>query len=311
MKLRDAIDLFQATRGITGRRAVRESTSRGYVSDVRQFCTYMHNPDIVLIKAFDCEEFLRDMEGAGLSSNNSRNKVAALRRFFRFLKRRGYSVLDPDDIPIPVKEHKFVRVATDEDIAKVLEVLPENSDDESIIRNRALLLFLRDTGVRLGEMIAVNVNDLDLEKQKVVVKTSKYNRSMLPFRTVYWFDDCHRSLLKWLSVREQLKKKLVFKTPDALFIGINKNRYGMRLGRSGVDLALRKASGYAGVQTINPHSLRHRKGHKLSESGANNSIISGVLGHASLSSSFIYTMMHDREIEKVARVFGNENVLKS
>ena len=135
MQSRDTIDLFAVTRGITGRKAIRERTMHGYVLHARQFCVYMHNPEIVSIKAFDCEEFMRDMEDAGLSINNSRQKGNALRQLFRFLKKRGYTVLDPEDIPIPVKERVVPRVASDEDIAKVLKVLPESSDDKRIIRD--------------------------------------------------------------------------------------------------------------------------------------------------------------------------------
>ena len=137
-----------------------------------------------------------------------------------------------------------------------------------------------------------------------LIKTKK-SRGLRPIRGVFWYDECNDAIKEWIAERERfLKKRGV--SGSALFVATSRDNGVGRIGPSAINIAFRKASWVAGVPTLNPHSLRHRKGHLLAKSGANNSIISGVLGHSSLASSYIYTMMNDKELEDVARKYGGE-----
>lgn len=312
MRLNEAIDLVFVQGGGLREKA---DTIRGYENNARLFCLYAHNPEIELVTAPQIEIYLKENEEIGFKRNSLIHRAAALRRLFRSLKRRGYKVLDPDDIIIPKKEFRQPRVATDEQIGKVLELLPADSIDLKTIRNRAMLLFLRDTGMRVGEMVSINLKDIDLDSKRTLIKTEK-SRGMRPVRGAFWYDECGEALNQWLKVRAKMMKTIRgLGDPGALFVSVNGWQSGYRLTNSGVEIAFRKLSKAACVPTLNPHSLRHRKGHILAQSGANNSIISGVLGHSSLSSSYVYTMLNDRELEDMARRFGGEQsppeVLKS
>jgi integrase/recombinase XerC len=128
---------------------------------------------------------------------------------------------------------------------------------------------------------------------------------MRPVRGVFWYSECNDALKAWIEERERFLNKRGAKE-EALFVIVHRDKGVARIGPSAAGIMLRKASWAAGVPTLNPHSLRHRKGHILAKSGANNSIISGVLGHSSLASSYIYTMMNDIELELVARQYGKE-----
>lgn len=302
MKLREAIDLFADASGITEKR----NTAKGYVRDLRQFCVYLRNPFIETIAPGNCEQYVKDLLEAGYQTNSVMLKGVALRRLFRFLKKRGYGIMDPSDVSIPRREFKMPQIAEDWQIERILAFLPESSSDMRTIRNRAIFLFLRDTGIRLGEMLTLNLDDIDLETRKAVIQTEK-SRGTRPVRVSFWFDDCQKAILNWLNVRMRLEKRVVFDEPEALFIGLYGSRAGKRLRHSGVEIALRKLSRKADVPTVNPHSLRHRKGRLLRENGASNSTISGVLGHASLASSYIYTMMDDEALESAARQYGDES----
>ncbi len=107
----------------------------------------------------------------------------------------------------------------------------------------------------------------------------------------------------WLEVRKNINKKIVFKEKDALFVGIRGWQTGRRITNSAVAIMLRKLSRKADIETLNAHSLRHRRGHELNETGANNSTISGVLGHSSLASSYVYTQMNSSELKNAATKF--------
>ncbi len=301
MLLSDAITFVFQSRG-----GLREKlqTARGYERDARQFCLFIHNPHVENVRLDDIERYFIEMEGVGFSRNGIQMKACALRKLFKALRRNGYVVLDPNEIPLPRKEFKETRVATDEQINEVRAVFVQSPQKHCRLRNIAVLLLLRDTGMRVGELRALNLKDVDLVNKRALIKTEK-SRGMKPIRPVFWYDECNEALKEWIEERDRFLRKRGI-TEDALFVISHRDKGVARIGQSAVGIAFRKASWTAGVPTLNPHSLRHRKGHLLSKEGANNSIISSVLGHSSLASSYIYTMMNDRELEEMARQYGNE-----
>src|SRR5262245_37964614 len=301
MLLSQAITLIFQERG-----GLREKlpTARGYERDARQFCVFARNPQIENVRLDDIEEFFVTMENSGFSRNGMQMKACALRKLFAAMRKRGHIVLDPNDIPLPRKEFKETKVATDEQLSKVLDVLRKSPQKHCRLRNVAITLLLRDTGMRCGELQALDLKDINLEEKRALIRTKK-SRGMRPVRAVFWYDECNDALKAWIEECERFLSKRGTKE-DALFLINHRNKGVARIGASAVGIMLRKASWAAGVPILNPHSLRHRKGHMLAKSGANNSIISGVLGHSSLASSYIYTMMNDIELEQVARRYGQE-----
>jgi integrase/recombinase XerC len=301
MLLSQAITLVFQERG-----GLREKlqTARGYERDARHFCVFVRNPQIENVRLDDVEEYFVTMENSGFSRNGIQMKACALRKLFSAMRKRGYIVIDPNDIPLPRKEFKETKVATDEQLVKVLEVLRKSPQKHCRLRNIAITLLLRDTGMRCGELQALDLQDVNLDQKRALIKTKK-SRGMRPIRAVFWYDECNDALKAWIEERQRLLDKRGAKE-DALFVIVHRDKGVARIGPSAVGIMLRKGSWAAGVQPLNPHWLRHRKGHMLAKSGANNSIISGVLGHSSLASSYIYTMMNDLELEQVARQYGKE-----
>jgi site-specific recombinase XerD len=301
MLLNEAITLIFARQSIS----LLADTQRGYERDCRLFCVWAHNPNVMNVTIDQIEQFLQDMIDAGFSQNSTVHRICALKQLFRGLRRRGFIVLNPEEIPKPRKLFIMPKVATDEDIQKALDYLPYGSTNMMTSRDRAILLMLRDTGMRVGELASLKVNDIDFGGQKATIKTEK-TRGRRPFRQVFWFKDCNDSLQHWLIHRERLLKSRHLEDHGALFICINSQGIGQPLHKTSIGIMLRKVAREVGAKYLNPHSLRHRKGHLLALQGASNSVISGVLGHSQLSSSFIYTNLSDPDIEKVARKFGRE-----
>jgi len=301
MRLSEAITLVFDQRG--GLRE-RLETARGYERDCRQVALFLGNPDITMVRVDDIERYFKGMEDVGYTRNGLQMKGCALRKLFAALRRRGYSVLDPKDIPLLRREYKESRVATEEQIQKVLAVFDKSPQKHLRLRNKAMLLVLRDTGMRCAELRALNLADMDMENKRAMIRTKK-SRGMKPVRAVFWYDECNVALKEWIGERAKFLQSHGA-TSEALFLVSHRDTGIARIGSTGVGIAMRKASWAAGVPTLNPHSLRHRKGHMIAKQGANNSIISGVLGHSSLASSYVYTMMNDKELEQVARKYGEE-----
>lgn len=296
MKFKEAINKFVEWKQINS----SKGTLKGYELDLRGFCLYMRNPELESVQLEDITEYFNLMAELGWKWNGFLTKSMALRKMFQFYARQGHRVVDYELIPIPRREYKPPRVATEEEYEKLLNVIPERSNDPRHIRNLALVNMLWDTGARVGELVSLNLNDIEIDGMKGVVRTEK-NKGVKPFRQLFWSENTNQNLGKWIEKREELFQRTEFQDPEALFVGACRWQLGKRLSNGAVAIFLRRYSSKAVIPTLNAHSFRHHLGHEMAKKGANNSIISNILGHSALASSYVYTMMHNKELEEEYR----------
>lgn len=275
---------------------ISKSSLSGYELDLRNFCLAMKDPHIEDIRIEDITGYFDLMKKLGWKWNGFLTKSIALRKFFQFYSMQKYDVLNWNLIPIPRREYNPPRVATEIEYEKLLNIIPQNTKDHRHIRNRAIINMLWDTGARIGELLSLNVDDIDLEKMSAVIKTEK-SQGIKPFRQIFWFHKTNESLQNWIDRRNQLQAKRILRDPEALFIGCLRWQIGKRLSNSGVSTFLARYSDRAGMPVVNAHSFRHHLGLELAKRGANNSVISNILGHSSLMSSYRYTMMNNNDLE--------------
>jgi site-specific recombinase XerD len=304
MKTSDAIKLFNTHRQFR----VGQSTIKGYDMILRQFCLFTRDIEIEHIREEHILQWFSLMESLGWDQNSFIPKGMALRKFFEYLSHKGIPCIDPWLIPVPQKQYKLPRIASDEGFKKLISAIPVKTNDPRHIRNLAIVNMLWDTGMRNGELMNVNVKDLQLDERKIVIKTEK-SKGVRPIREVFWTERTHKPLLRWIEKRENLKNKFVFHEPDALFIsimnsGLNKKQ-GHRFNIKGVGEMLRRYANRAGIPYINAHAMRHNFGRSAAKQGLNNSTISSLLGHSSLQSSYVYTALYDKDLhEKHKEVRG-------
>ena len=121
-------------------------------------------------------------------------------------------------------------------------------------------------------------------------------------RELFWTNDTNESLGKWLDKRSRLQQK----DAEAVFISTCSGNVGQRFTIKGVGEMLRRYSNRARIPYINPHSFRHHMGHDIIHQGGSSADVMNILGHSTIASSTIYTMMTDRELEERYRRFkGN------
>ncbi len=291
MRFSDAIDQFTKWKQIN----VTQATINGYSLDLRGFCLYMRNPEIESVTIEHIIEYFDLMRTLGWKWNGFLTKSIALRKFFEFYGKQNYKVLNHLLIPIPRREYRPPRVVSEADHLKLLSVIPRETKDHRHIRNLAIVNLLWDTGARVGELVSLNVGDLNFKENCAVIKTEK-SRGIRPYRQIFWEPKTTKSLQEWIKRRHELEALHKFADPDALFVGCLRWQIGKRLTNGAVGIFLRHYSARAEIETINAHSYRHRFGLELAKQGANNSVISNLLGHASLTSSFRYTMMRDNQL---------------
>jgi integrase/recombinase XerC len=287
--MRDRIAEFIRWKGISS----QQSTVKGYANDLKIFCLLLHNPRVEEIKLDDVMQCLTDMADAGWTSSAMMRKCMALRKFFEFLSLQGYKVLDKNLIPIPRPVHNLPRVATDEQYKKLMAAIPQRTPDPRHIRNRCAIGMLWDSGVRIGELVSLDVNDVDTRQMKGIVRTEK-NRGSRTHRPFYWRRQTNLVLKRWLTTREHIAPP----EQPALFVSCVTQRVGQRITNSGVGEALRRYSNRAKLPYMNAHSFRHHLGHHIIKQGGSNADVANLLGHASLASTYTYTQMSDPEVEE-------------
>lgn len=241
------------------------------------------------------------MAELGWDRNSFVGKCMALRKFFEFYRLQGYPVIDENLIPIPSKEFKLPRVADEESYKKLLSVIPANNDPRHI-RNLAIINLLWDTGARNGEILSLDVGDLQMDRMRAIIRTEK-SKGRRPIREIFWTADTHGNLVQWLKKRKHLENVMHLQDAEALFPSIGSQKAGQRLSVKGVGEMLRHYSNKAKMPHMNAHSFRHHMGHDIIKKGGSTADVMNILGHASVQSTTVYTMMSDKELEQRYRMF--------
>lgn len=273
---------------------VKESAVRGYELMLKQFCLFLRNPPIEDIKIFDIITYFGMMRDLGWKGNSFIPRAVAIRKFFEFFRLQGMNVIHEELIPVPDQEHSLPRVLDNEMFEKLVAVIPKDTNDPRHVRNLALILMLHDTGGRIGEILSLEVKELDLVRRRAVIRTEK-NKGSRPFREIFWREETNAAITKWLTRRQILLRG---KNVEALFVCCAGVRVAKPITIGGFGEVLRRYSHKANLPVIvNAHSFRHRVGHEIIKNGGSGADVMNILGHASLASSTVYTMMFDQELE--------------
>src|SRR5579872_7333185 len=169
MKLSQAIEEFKNWRGfkVTGHTVVR------YDSALRIFCLVTGDPEIDQIQIHHVLHYLQELQRLGWKRNGINIVALALRKFFEFYNLRGFNCLNESLIPLPKKEFNIPRVANDADFKKLVKAIPLDNNPNNI-RNLALIHMVWDTWARSGEIISLDEEDLQWNKDLsgcAVIKT--------------------------------------------------------------------------------------------------------------------------------------------
>jgi integrase/recombinase XerD len=231
----------------------------------------------------DVEAFIEHLQDHGLKPNSVRTRLCALYAFMRFLiekKVLGYELLERR-IKIKLPE-RLPRAIDPEDLKQLLSVINH-------ARDRALILLLLRTGMRIGELLNTRVNDIDLREQKILIyQASKTGVG----RVVYYSADAQEVLLAWLKIRDPFKENL--------FYGQGRQSLSYESARAMFIKYLQKAGLLHSGYTL--HCLRHTFATDLLNARMPLECLRVLLGHTNLEVTRIYARLTDktRELEYFA-----------
>ena len=265
------------------------NTVSSYLRDVRQFTQVMEDREVPLTEVLpqDVEEYARSLTRKGKSPATVTRSVASIKSFYNCLISLGRMDRNPAKGVTPAKvERKLPQVLTGKEVELFLEQ-PECTDLKGY-RDRAMLELLYATGIRVSELIALDIDDLNLPGG-VLKCYSKGKERIIPL-----YPAAIRALSEYVHhIRPQLVESL---DETALFV----NMSGERMSRQGFWKLIKYYQEKAGIQKdITPHTLRHSFAAHLLENGADLRSIQEMLGHADISSTQIYSKLLNQRIKDV------------
>ncbi len=227
-----------------------------------------------------------------LSRTTQNYYAIAIRGFLKFLARRNFKTLSADKVELGKAEQRKVDFLDLREIEDLLKACSGNSLQQ--LRNQAILKLLFSAGLRISELIALNRNSLNLEKQEFSVK-GKGNK----VRIVFISDSARDSLERYLRKRTD--------TDLALFIRLGKQKNktnDLRLSVRSVQRIIKKCALRAGIiKKVTPHVLRHSFATNLLQNGADIRNVQALLGHSSINTTQIYTHVTNANLKKVHQKF--------
>jgi len=268
-------------------RGLSPHTIDAYRRDLFQYTRWLKK-DIVEVNSSLLGRYISELRKGYAPSSISR-KISVIRMFYRFLNMEGETEHNPlDEITSPRLGRKIPTFLSEREVEHLLDA--PSPDSLYGIRDKAILEVLYGAGLRISELVNLDVNDLNLSKGwvKVLGKGSKERIIPLGRKACYWI----RSYLRERK-REDKKKGPLFC-----------NRYGKRISRQSCWKTVKKYALKAGItKRISPHTLRHSFATHLLSRDADLRSVQELLGHTNISTTQIYTHITQERLKKVYKKY--------
>jgi len=266
------------------------NTLQSYRRDIEQYITYLNEMKIHNIANTNKTTviaYLLHLQKKGRATSTISRNLASIRSFYQYLTKSGVINSDPtEDLESPKVEKKLPQILSTKEVELLLE--QPKCDDLKGYRDKAMLELLYATGIRVSELICLNVSDVNLEMG--FIRCNKGNKErMIPIGSL-----SIQALNEYLTKSRNL---LIQRSDEkALFVNVN----GKRLTRQGFWKIIKQYKNQAKInKDITPHTLRHSFAAHLLENGADLKSIQEMLGHSDISSTQVYAQIAKNRIKEV------------
>ena len=269
---------------LTDQKHASPETVRAYASDLAVFQVYLEEtmPEVAVspgrIQAVSIRGFIAGLSRSGLERSSIARRLSAVRSMLRHAVRQGDLETNPaESISAPKLPKKLPRDMTVDEIFALLDHIAV--DKPADLRDRAILEFLYATGLRVGELVSLDLHDIDLSAGVVRVLGKGRKERMVPFGS-----KAKEAVRAWLKVSSDRRDHAA--DPEALFLNLRGGRLTDRSVRRILNQRILDA---ALLLKVSPHAIRHSFATHLLGAGADLRAIQELLGHASLSTTQRYT----------------------
>ena len=266
-----------------------ENTLQSYKRDIVQFQEYVNHERLAFskINQQEIKRYIDHLKKIGKKTSTISRNLASIRSFYQFLVRTRRVRKDPTEgMQSPKIEKKAPSILSSDEVELLLEQ-PTDTDLKGI-RDKAMLEFAYATGMRVTEIISLNINDVNFATSSVVCSNGVKKRT-IPLGTIS---------LKALEEYVKKARPIMIKNEDekALFVNVN----GKRLTRQGFWKIIKYYKEQAHItKDITPHVLRHSFATHLLQNGADLKSIQMMLGHSDISSTQVYMQFQDDTIKNI------------
>lgn len=283
-------------------RHLTDETVRRYLSSIKQYMTYLEQHGFRLLEADKhvLHDYIHERRSHDIGQKTLENDLSGITGFYEWLVFEDHM----EKNPVPGVRKRYLRRYKQENDAdaelprKLLTVEEMSLLINSVVdtRDRAIMTLLAKTGVRRGELIAMDVEDADWSEQSITLKRNQFKKRS--GRTVFFDDETGRLLKRWLSQRQSLDVK----TP-ALFVG----EHGERLKRNGVYSMVAKHAQRVGLHNpkssrpedhLSPHCFRHWFTTHLRRAGMDREFIKALRGDRRREAIDIYDRIDPDELRR-------------
>lgn len=285
------LDLIQAYENyLTKVKKSSGNTISSYMRDIRQFAEWLRadgNTDIMDAQQAVISSYLHHLEEDGRSSATISRTLASLKNFYAYLVSSGFLEKTPvTDIHIDRGEKKLPQILTGREIELLLSQ-PVCVDAKGY-RDKAMLEVMYATGMRVSELIALDIDDVNLDQGIIKCNNAKKSR-IIPL-----YPAAMRALSMY--IREIRDSMVADPDEQALFVNVG----GVRMSRQGFWKILKHYQATAHIdKEITPHTLRHSFAVHLLENGADLGSLQELMGHCDISSTQLYTQMINQKLKSV------------
>lgn len=274
-------------------RNASELTRKSYKEDIESFFDYCNDrvgsiPDPANVDVNILRGYLAYLHECEYARTTIARRLACLRSFFRYCRREGITQANPAQaLRTPRVGRKLPHFLSNEQVGTLLEAPPANTSEG--LRDRAILETLYSAGLRVSELVGMNIADWNQDADIVRVRGKGRKERIAPIGSF-----AAKALHRWLDVRKP-KEGAGPEHRDAVFL----NRLGTRLTTRSVGRMIEKYLKITGLSSLtSPHTLRHSFATHLLDGGADLRSVQELLGHKSLTTTQIYTHVSTQRLRE-------------
>ena len=262
------------------------NTIKAYNRDLNAFLAFLKKENENNIDEIVVKNYMAHLYALNLKKKTISRRIVSLKSYYKFLEHKfGLTNNFMRHIKCPKKEKKLPDMIYKEELEKILSYNPTG---KFCFRNKAIILLLYSSGVRVGELCNITLSSIDLENRYIIVVGKGNKTRIAPFTK-----DCKLSLERYIN-RE--RNTIAKSNNNFLFV----NKFGDKITTRSIENIINKTSLLLFNNTkLHPHIFRHTFATNLLNNGADLRVVQELLGHSSLSTTQIYTHLAKDELNKI------------